>query len=154
MIRRLRRRHLIVGTSLLALAPIALLVAGLSRPAPPKPIDFPGAPAGPPLVPTEIEGLSVAIGMIARSADSVSLVANALTSLDWADPLLYWSPSAPVGDALPEDAVFITRLSRRAALATIARSRFAAGGTLLIVDGAARRVVKTAPAPPDFGMGE
>jgi hypothetical protein len=146
MIRRLRRRHLIFGTTVLALAPVGLVIGILSRPAVPRRVELPVAEPGAALV--RVPGLPVEAGGFGRTADSIVLVARSTASLAWPNPLLYWSPAPPVGDSLPDGAVFIATLSRRAARAAFVRTRLAVGGSLLIVDGARRRVVRTAPAPP------
>jgi hypothetical protein len=146
VIRRLRRRHLIAGTTVLALAPLGVILGVLAR-----------APTlAPPALPTiepvrmlaRVPGLRVELGRFDAIADSVVLFVRATAPLPWPDPLLYWSPAPLVGDSVPEEARFIGELSRRAARATFARGTFASGGTLLVVDGARGRAVATVPAPP------
>ena len=125
MIRRLRRRHLVVGVTLLALGPVALGVAARARPH--EPVN-PNVGATPPTVARPVPGLPLEI-----RTDSGSIAFRPTGPLRVPDPLLYWAPSTPRNASIPAGAVLIGSLGEdRTRPARALLTAFGPGGYLLI----------------------
>jgi hypothetical protein len=152
VIRALRRRHLILGTIVLGLAPLAVAAALAAR----APL---GADSAVAIGPTSarlstVTGLPIELGRERASGANnpeIGLVFRATEPPTIPDPLLYWARSLPQSDSIPSDAVLLGPLSGRRSAATLPAATLASGGVLLIVDGARRRIVARAPAPPVIG---
>ncbi|MDH4130976.1 MAG: hypothetical protein OEW17_04530 [Gemmatimonadota bacterium] len=149
MIRRLRRRHLVFGVSVLATAPALIALAIVVRAAEPRNEAMPGQDAGAPG--THLVGLPVEFRLDSTAG---TFTFRATEPLHLPDPLLYWAATLPSDSAIPAGALLLGSLSPdRFTSAGAPLSALAPGGVLLIWDGGHGRFVTNGPAGLRLGGG-
>jgi hypothetical protein len=146
VIRRLRRRHLVLGVAVLATAPVLLALAVGVRPAEPRNATLPGLSGGAPSI--RLAGLPVEFRLDPAAG---AFAFRATGPLMVPDPLLYWSATAPVDASLPRQALLLGSLStERFSPARVPQAALTPGGVFMIWDGGHGRLVATVQA--DFPL--